>query len=117
VTSALIRRATALVAITLLSACGGDSQDEIDQIGGPPTHDWPLELACPSSLASSCAGKTLVLASTANLPRETVLVTAFSDAQTVLCRWPVSDPDSCRVLESGGASVKGEAAIYSYSTR
>jgi hypothetical protein len=116
VTSARIRRSAALVAVTLLSACGGDAQDEVDQIGSPPTHDWPSELVCPSSLASSCAGKTLALESTANLRRGSVVLSVFSGATGVLCRWPVSDPGSCRVLEPGGATVKGEAAIYSYST-
>ena len=108
------RRLAALLLLVVLPlglvACGASGPT---QVGEEPTRDWPSESACPSNLASICAGKQLEIFSTINEPRGTSYGIASSDEDVfVICRWPPGAAAStCEQMLPGGSQVVGEAAV------
>lgn len=102
-----------VVVVMVLTACGDNEASEVEQLGDPPTLDWPRQLSCPASLQSVCNGKELQLVTTVNVSRETIVNAATSASAThVLCVPPISEEGACNAIPSKGASVTGEAAIY-----
>jgi len=112
----------AIAATLILGACGdsdtegertsGDAQ--VIQLGEPPTHAWPGELICHSSMASLCDAKNLPLVGTVNFARESVVTAVtFGSEAHIVCRWPVDGDQSCKAIGPKGVSVRGEGAVYS----
>jgi hypothetical protein len=109
------RRLAPLAALLLLPlglvACGASGPT---QVGADPTRDWPSESACPTNLASICAGKQLEIFSTINEPQGTSYGVATSDDDVfVICLWPPGTAaPTCEQMPPGGSQVVGEAAVY-----
>jgi hypothetical protein len=109
------RRLAPLIGFLLLPlglvACGATGPTKV---GAEPTRDWPSESACPSNLASICAGKQLEIFSTINEPSGMSYGVASSNQDVfVICRWPPgAAAASCEQMAPGGSQVVGEAAVY-----
>lgn len=108
-----------VVSVLALGGCGGgegqigNPDDDVIELGQPPTHNWPRQQTCPTSLSALCSGADIVLVGTVNLERESVITAVmFGTDAHIICRWPLSDPGSCKRIGATGAAVRGEAAIY-----
>lgn len=102
----------AVVFILSSTSCDSASQG-VHVLGSPASVPWPPVYQCPNALTETCGDEALVLTATVNLPYASVVTQDLVGGDvSIVCTWPLDAPRSCRPLPPSGATVRGEAAVY-----